>query len=269
MASVTGKETAGARQEHLRCCATDLERSKRSAGRSRSGRTCRTGRSSGGLGAGSTLITDSNLRDQEGKTDEESCVDATPSRCHLKAPQRQPSRVSCDTSATRLASTAEHGACAMRFSISRTLCLDPPALYFLANMLPRYLHRLLTSSQVVTRINVSGVPREHRSDCGRRQAAYIVADAHLLVPKLRTLSPHDSAATASRNDDWNRWSASGCWIWQGEPEPPRARSGDTHSRCHGLIVDRQSELHGDARPGGVRGGPYASPVSFDNRTADR
>jgi hypothetical protein len=36
---------------------------------------------------------------------------------------------------------------------------------------------------------VSGVPREHRSDWGRRQAAYIVADAHLLVPKLRTLSP--------------------------------------------------------------------------------
>lgn len=36
----------------------------------------------------------------------------------------------------------------------------------------------------------------------------------------------------------------------------------------GLIVDRQSELHGDAWPG-VRGGPYASPVSFDNRTADR
>jgi hypothetical protein len=73
-----------------------------------------------------------------------------------------------------------------------------------------------------------------------------------------------------------RWSAFGCWIWQGEPEPPRARSRDTHPQCHGLIVDqcrgltvdRQSELHGDAWPG-VRGGPYASPVSFDNRTADR
>jgi hypothetical protein len=50
---------------------------------------------------------------------------------------------------------------------------------------------------------VSGVPREHRSDWGRRQVAYIVADAHLLVPKLRTLSPHDSAATACRNDCWN------------------------------------------------------------------
>ena len=50
---------------------------------------------------------------------------------------------------------------------------------------------------------VSGVPRERRSDWGRRQVAYIAADAHLLVPKLRTLSPHDSAATACRNDGWN------------------------------------------------------------------
>ena len=27
----------------------------------------------------------------------------------------------------------------------------------------------------------------------------------------------------------------------GSPEPPRARSRDTHPRCRGLIVDRQSE----------------------------
>jgi hypothetical protein len=32
---------------------------------------------------------------------------------------------------------------------------------------------------------------------------YIVADAHLLAPKLRTLSPHDTAAAARRNDGWN------------------------------------------------------------------
>jgi hypothetical protein len=49
---------------------------------------------------------------------------------------------------------------------------------------------------------VSGVPREHPSDWGQRQVAYIVADAHLLVPKLRTLPPHDSGATARRNDGW-------------------------------------------------------------------
>jgi hypothetical protein len=30
-----------------------------------------------------------------------------------------------------------------------------------------------------------------------------VADAHLLAPKLRTLSPHDTAAAARRNDGWN------------------------------------------------------------------
>jgi hypothetical protein len=38
---------------------------------------------------------------------------------------------------------------------------------------------------------------------GRREVAYIVADAHLLAPKLRTLSPHDTAAAARRNDGWN------------------------------------------------------------------
>ena len=51
--------------------------------------------------------------------------------------------------------------------------------------------------------SVSGVPRAHRSDWGRRQLAYIVADAHLLAPKLRTLSPHDTTAAARRNDGWN------------------------------------------------------------------
>jgi hypothetical protein len=51
--------------------------------------------------------------------------------------------------------------------------------------------------------NVSGVPRAHRSDWGRRQVAYIVADAHLLAPKLRTLSLRDTAAAARRNDGWN------------------------------------------------------------------
>jgi hypothetical protein len=30
-----------------------------------------------------------------------------------------------------------------------------------------------------------------------------VADVHLLAPKLRTLSPHDTAAAARRNDGWN------------------------------------------------------------------
>lgn len=57
--------------------------------------------------------------------------------------------------------------------------------------------------KVVDPPSVSGVPRAHRSDWGRRQVAYIVADAHLLAPKLRTLSPHDTAAAARRNDGWN------------------------------------------------------------------
>jgi hypothetical protein len=66
---------------------------------------------------------------------------------------------------------------------------------------------------------VDPLPDKWRSACtpvrlGRRQVAYIVADAHLLAPKLQTLAPHDTAATASRNDGWN---ASGCWIWQASP----------------------------------------------------
>jgi hypothetical protein len=52
-------------------------------------------------------------------------------------------------------------------------------------------------------VSVSGVPRAHRSDWARRQVAYVVADAHLLAPKLRTLSSHDTAAAAHRNDGWN------------------------------------------------------------------
>src|SRR3546814_1848277 len=59
------------------------------------------------------------------------------------------------------------------------------------------------SSRWSTRPSVSGVQHTHRFDWGRLSVAYIAADAHLLAPKLRTLSPHDTEGGARRHDGWN------------------------------------------------------------------
>ena len=45
--------------------------------------------------------------------------------------------------------------------------------------------------------------RVHTGPTGDGAKLPIVVDAHVLAPKLPMLSPHDTAAAARRNDEWN------------------------------------------------------------------